>query len=95
LFVINTKPEFSFLQKKVKNAIKTKLRSWKISQLKISRFYSLGNSSGRNHSYPTLYSTQITSNQSTIARTATKPDLASAASPNDPARLPILQEDKV
>ena len=76
---------------KVKNAIKTKLRSWKISRLKISRLISLTNTATRNHSFPTIYSTQITSNHSSITRNRQDTTI----NPNDPSRLPILQEDKV
>jgi hypothetical protein len=79
---------YCFFNEEVKNAIKTKIRSWKVSHVGTS-LHTFG-SSTRHHSIPTLYSTQLTSNSSSIVRPRQE-----NINLYDPSRLPILQEDKI
>nr|QVK45667.1 G protein-coupled receptor [Proales similis] len=61
---------YCFLNEEVKNVLRAKFQSWKVSHVNSSwHGYS---SSNRHHSIPTLYTTQMTSNGSFTTRTRTE-----------------------
>lgn len=87
IIVIILTDKFKILYNKVKNAVHTKLRSWKVTHVG-SSLLSFGSSTSRHHSVPTLYSTQLSTNNS-VTRQRQDSNL------NDPSKLPMLQEDKL
>ena len=81
----------------MKNAIKTKFRSWKISHVgtslyalsTLTRSNTANNNNNNANNQSTTFSTQTTNYAATRQRTDSN-NLC-----NDAARLPMLQEDKI
>lgn len=89
---------YCFFNDEVKNTVKTKIRSWKISYCigSVSHNNGYGNGGGgangnstnstRNHSLPTLYSAQVNSGHGSV-----RGPIRGAAT-EETIKLPILQE---